>query len=122
MIYLGVSVLLGDRPLYGIVGVSTRGQPLAGKLIACSHARTLGTRLARLHPPRARHAGCTLTDRGIQIRHCSALYVMPNDKHSGYWRAFRQDFPDSEDSSEIHISSGEGATLKVQMGRRVCRT
>jgi hypothetical protein len=54
-----------------------------------------------------------LTEPGNQLRHRSVLYVMPNDKRR-LLESFRQDFPGSEDSSQIHVSPGEGATLTVQ--------
>jgi hypothetical protein len=100
----------GDRPLHGLVGVSSRdGHWLSA--MGCMEAWTLGQGwhdCIHLVPQMQAYLDEKL---GI-IQHRSMIYVMPNDKRR-LLEVFRRDFPVEKEGNEIEVSAGPGGSLRI---------
>ena len=100
----------GDRPLYGLVGVTSRdGEWLSA--IGCSHAKNVGQGWHDCihHVPKMQ---MYLDDRNARIVHRTMLYVMSNDKRR-LLEHFRRDFPDADETS-LEVSAGKSGALRVR--------
>ncbi len=100
----------GDRPLYGVVGVSSKDDRwISG--IGCEHAKNVGQGWHDCihHVVQMQKY---FDDGNSQIVHRSVIYVMPNDK-GRLLESFRHDFPDQPADRRIRVSAGKDGTLQV---------
>jgi hypothetical protein len=99
----------GDRPLYGIVGVSSRdGKWLAA--IGCARTQTLGQGWHDCihHVPSMQ---AYLDERAGRILHQTVLYVMPNNRRR-LLASFQRDSPAEEPS--LKVAAGKSGTLQAR--------
>jgi hypothetical protein len=100
----------GDRPLYGLVGVTSKDENWVSA-IGCSHAKNVGQGWHDCihHVPKMQ---MYLDEKNSRIVHRTVIYVMPNDKRR-LLESFRQDFPEAEQRA-LQLSAGKSGTLRVR--------
>ena len=100
----------GDRPLCGLVGVSSRdGRWLSA--MGCTTAWTLGQGwhdCIHLVPQMQAY----LDEPSSRITHRSVIYVMANDKQK-LLESYSRDFPSHEEDKAVQLSVGKASTLKI---------